>query len=250
VAVALGVMDVSLGAAGPESPRFTRLSVEDGLSQSSVQQILQDRKGLLWFGTQEGLNRYDGYRFTVHRTRDQQGFLRDHDITALIEDARGDLWVGTSRGLYRHNLETGRFDACAPPVDGLGILELVQSGDGRIFFAASDGRLWVLDPAGTDRRARSLHDGAFAALIDITALAHGPGSAIWAAAHGRLFKVDVGRAEPGARLTEALKDLGSVSVLATDPHVQAPGSHLRIAAGGWPPLARAQSRFDATVAGS
>jgi len=131
VAVAFGVISVALAAAGPESPRFTRLSVEDGLSQSSVEQILQDRRGLLWFGTQEGLNRYDGYRFTVHRTRDQQGFLRDHEITALIEDARGDLWVGTSKGLYRHNLETGRFDSCAPPVDGLGILELVQSGDSR-----------------------------------------------------------------------------------------------------------------------
>jgi ligand-binding sensor domain-containing protein len=69
----------------PESPRFTHLSVGDGPSQSSVLQILQDRKGLLWFGTQEGLNRYDGYRFTVHRARDQDGFLRDHDITAMIE---------------------------------------------------------------------------------------------------------------------------------------------------------------------
>lgn len=216
VAVALGVP--APAAAGPDSPRFTRLSVEDGLSQSSVQQILQDRKGLLWFGTQEGLNRYDGYRFTVHRRRDQHGFLGDNDITALIEDARGTLWVGTSRGLYRHDLETGRFEGSAPPVDGLGILELVQGGDGRIFFAASDGRLWVLDPADADRPARALDGGAFAALTSVTALAHGPGPAIWAAARGRLFRVDVGGPSPGARLAEAVEDLGSVSVLATDPH--------------------------------
>ena len=216
VAATVGVMNVALAAAGPGSPRFTRLSVEDGLSQSSVQQILQDRKGLLWFGTQEGLNRYDGYRFTVHRTRDQQGFLRDHDITALIEDARGDLWVGTSKGLYRHDLDTGRFVGCAPPVDGLGIVELVQGGDGRIYFAAADGRLWVLDPAGADRLARPLNDGTFAPLTNITALAQGPGSAIWAAAHGRLFKVDLARAEPGERLTEVLADLGTVSVMAAD----------------------------------
>jgi ligand-binding sensor domain-containing protein len=95
----------------PVSPRFTHLSVDDGLSQSSVMQILQDRKGLLWFGTQEGLNRYDGYRFTVHRAREQDGFLRDHDITAMIEDGDGDLWVGTSRGLYRYDLDT---DASTP----------------------------------------------------------------------------------------------------------------------------------------
>ncbi|HXG54246.1 MAG TPA: two-component regulator propeller domain-containing protein [Vicinamibacterales bacterium] len=218
MALALAVMEVAQAAAEPESPRFTRLSVEDGLSQSSVQQILQDRKGFLWFGTQEGLNRYDGYRFTVHRRRDQQGFLRDNDITALIEDARGDLWVGTSKGLYRHDLDTGRFEGCAPPVDSLGILDLVRGGDGRIFFATSDGRLWVLDPTDTNRRARSLNDGAFAALADVTALAPGPGSAIWAVARGRLFTVDVVGAEPGARRAHAVEDLGTVSVLATDRH--------------------------------
>ena len=149
VALALGVVSVALIDAAAPSARFTHLSVEDGLSQSSVQQILQDRKGLLWFGTQEGLNRYDGYRFTVHRARDQHGFLRDHDITALIEDAQGDLWVGTSRGLYRYDLETGRFDRGEAPLDTLWILELVQSGSGQIVFTTSDGRLWTLDPSGS-----------------------------------------------------------------------------------------------------
>jgi diguanylate cyclase (GGDEF)-like protein len=220
IAAALGVIDAALVAAQPESPRFIRLSVEQGLSQSSVQQILQDRKGLIWFGTQEGLNRYDGYRFTVHRARDREGFLRDHDITALIEDARGDLWVGTSMGLYRHDLDTGRFDACAPPVDGLGIRELVQSGSGLIYFAASDGRLWAIDPADPDRRARALHDGAFAALTDITALARGAGSAIWVAANGRIFSVNLPnatpRAPPDVRSTEVLRDVGAVSVMVTD----------------------------------
>ena len=217
LAVALAVISAAPAAAALESPRFTRLSVEDGLSQSSVQQIVQDRRGLLWFGTQEGLNRYDGYRFIVHRARDREGFLRDHEITALVQDSRGDLWVGTSRGLYRHHLDTGRFDPCAPPVDGLGILDLVQSGDGRIFFTASDGGLWVLDPAAADRRARSLTGGASAALTRITALAPGPGSSIWAVARGRLLKVDAARAEPDARLAEALPDVGAVSVMATDP---------------------------------
>jgi diguanylate cyclase (GGDEF)-like protein len=218
IVAALTVLPVARAAAQsqPASLRFTHLSVQDGLSQSSVLQILQDRKGLIWFGTQEGLNRYDGYRFTVHRARDQQGFLRDHEINALIEDTRGDLWVGTARGLYRHDLDTGRFDACASPVDGLGIQEMVQSGGGQIFFAASDGHLWVIDPADTDRRGRALSDGAFAALTGVTSLAKGAGSAIWVAAHGRLFSVDLSRAGTAARLTEAPGDVGAVSVLATD----------------------------------
>jgi diguanylate cyclase (GGDEF)-like protein len=215
-AVAIGTIHVALAAA-LESPRFTRLSVEDGLSQSSVQHILQDRSGRLWFGSQEGLNRYDGYRFTVHRARDQQGFLHDHEISSLIEDAGGDLWVGTARGLYRHDLQTGRFDGVAAPANGLHILQLVQGGDGRLFFfAASDARLWVFDPAAADRPARALTDGAFSAVTQVTALARGQGSTIWAAAQGRLFKVDLTSAERDARLTEVLRDLGSVSVLATD----------------------------------
>lgn len=214
-AVALDLITVAFAVAAPESGRFTRLSVEHGLSQSSVLQIMQDRRGLLWFGTQEGLNRYDGYRFTVHRAGDRQGFLRDHEINALTEDVQGNLWVGTSRGLYRHDLDTGRFDAAAPPTDGLDVLKLARRADGRIFFASSDGRLWTLDPADPDRRARSLSDGVFAALTGITAIAPGPGSVMWAAGNGRLFKVD-GGGDAGGRLTEALADLGAVPVLAAD----------------------------------
>ncbi len=202
--------------AEPASPRFTHLSVRDGLSQSSVSHILQDRRGFLWFGTQEGLNRYDGYRFTVHRAKDQPGFLGDHEITALIEDHLGDLWVGTSRGLYRHDLATGRFDRQAEAEAPVGIRKLVESRDGRIFFATWDGGLWVLDPRGGDRSARAVRSAVFPPGTRITALAPGGGSSIWAAGSGRLFHVEA--AEPGAaaRITEALGDLGNISVISTD----------------------------------
>jgi ligand-binding sensor domain-containing protein len=107
--LAIATAVLASAAFADQAPRFVRLTVEDGLSQNSVGDIVQDRLGFLWFGTQEGLNRYDGYRFVVHRARDEPGFLRDHNITALIEDRRGDLWVGTSRGLHRLDLATGRF---------------------------------------------------------------------------------------------------------------------------------------------
>jgi hypothetical protein len=87
--------------------RFSRLSVEDGLSQSSVLEIAQDRMGFLWFATEEGLSRYDGTHFVTHVARDQPGFLADSNIKALVEDPSGDLWVGTSRGLHRMELATG-----------------------------------------------------------------------------------------------------------------------------------------------
>ena len=108
-------------------------------------------------------------------------------------------------GLYRHDLDTGRFDSCAPPVDQLGILELVQSGDGRIFFATSDGRLWTLDPADADRRARPLNDGAFAALTDITALARGRGIRDLGRRDTAACSRSMSRARAGAGSTEALR---------------------------------------------
>lgn len=79
--------------------RFNHLSVNDGLSQSTVNAILQDRYGYMWFGTQDGLNRYDGYNFIVYRNdNDDSTTISDNWVWAMLEDTRGDLWVGTYNG--------------------------------------------------------------------------------------------------------------------------------------------------------
>ena len=79
--------------------KFTHLSNLDGLSQSTVQAILKDRYGFMWFGTQDGLNRYDGYSFKVYRhtPKDTTSLRRSH-ILSLYEDRQGNLWVGTVNG--------------------------------------------------------------------------------------------------------------------------------------------------------
>ncbi|MBO1318903.1 ATP-binding protein [Acanthopleuribacter pedis] len=80
--------------------RLERFSLENGLSQSTVQTIFQDRRGYMWFGTQDGLNRFDGYRFTIFkRSQAEAGGLIDNWITALEEDEQGRLWIGTDAGL-------------------------------------------------------------------------------------------------------------------------------------------------------
>ncbi len=82
--------------------RFTHLSVEDGLSQSTVKCILKDSRGYMWFGTRDGLNRYDGYKFTTfRRDRNNKESLSGNLITDLLEDRDGNFWVGTSDGLCR-----------------------------------------------------------------------------------------------------------------------------------------------------
>lgn len=80
---------------------FKTLDVRDGLSQNTVFQILQDRMGFMWFGTREGLNRYDGLSFRVYKK--ENSALGRNFITALHEDEQGYIWVGTDDGLYIYN---------------------------------------------------------------------------------------------------------------------------------------------------
>lgn len=91
--------------------RFKHISTNEGLSQSTVTCILQDHQGFMWFGTQDGLNRYDGYTFSVYQNDPHNpGSLTDNNIVSLYEDRKGQLWVGTNDGgLCRFDTQTGRF---------------------------------------------------------------------------------------------------------------------------------------------
>jgi len=91
--------------------KFERLGLEQGLSQSTVSCILQDHQGFMWFGTQDGLNKYDGYRFIVykHDVQDSNS-LSNNFITSIYEDRSGTLWIGTrAGGLNRFERNTERF---------------------------------------------------------------------------------------------------------------------------------------------
>ena len=81
--------------------RFDRYTSENvklvkGLSQNWIYKILQDRDGYIWFGTWDGLNKFDGYNFTIYNVNDG---LSDHTILTLLEDENGDIWIGTNKGL-------------------------------------------------------------------------------------------------------------------------------------------------------
>jgi ligand-binding sensor domain-containing protein/signal transduction histidine kinase len=91
--------------------RFEHISITEGLSQSVVNAILQDRRGFLWIGTEDGLNRYDGYEIKVFRPEPENPeSLSDRWITALGEDTQGYLWIGTRQGgLNRFDPMTGKF---------------------------------------------------------------------------------------------------------------------------------------------
>ncbi len=90
--------------ASGQSYNFRRYQVENGLSYNSVMCSLQDKKGFLWFGTKDGLNRYDGYVFKIFRNDpDNAGSIGSNFIHSLFEDPDENMWVGTLRGLYKYN---------------------------------------------------------------------------------------------------------------------------------------------------
>lgn len=90
--------------------KFKRFTSADGLSQRSVMAILQDKKGYLWFGTRDGLNKFDGNKFIVYRhNANDPRSLSNNNIHAIYEDSYGNLWIGTQVGLNRYDPQTDRF---------------------------------------------------------------------------------------------------------------------------------------------
>ncbi|MDJ0835899.1 MAG: two-component regulator propeller domain-containing protein [Acidobacteriota bacterium] len=120
--------------------RFARLGLARGLSQGTVSCMLRDRDGFFWFGTQDGLNRYDGYEFVIWRHEpDRPDSLSDSYINCLLEDDEGRMWVGTNYGLNRYDREQGDFVRYLPG-DREGDLPHEQV---LALESDSSGRLWV-----------------------------------------------------------------------------------------------------------
>ncbi|MEK6571506.1 MAG: two-component regulator propeller domain-containing protein [Bacteroidota bacterium] len=129
--------------------KLNRLSVEHGLSQSTVNAILEDHQGLMWFGTQDGLNLYDGYTFTVfkHDPADTNS-ISDNWITSLCEDRDGNIWIGTLEGglnLYPANRD--RFihfrndPGDTSSLSGNNVVAILQDASGALWIGVWDGGL-------------------------------------------------------------------------------------------------------------
>src|SRR5438105_11466999 len=82
------------------SPRFETLGVNEGLSQSSVYSIYQDKKGFMWFGTADGLNRYDGKNIRVYNITDRKVAYSNFIRGNLSEDKQGRIWFSNETGIF------------------------------------------------------------------------------------------------------------------------------------------------------
>jgi len=120
--------------------KFKNITDQQGLSNSSVQCILQDYRGFLWVGTLDGLNRYDGNTFIqyVHQGNDSTS-LSDNTIQCLYEDRAHQLWIGTRKGLNRFNPLTHTFSHYLHSKDPGSISQnTIQA-----IFQDHEGVLWV-----------------------------------------------------------------------------------------------------------
>ena len=87
-----------------EQFRFIHYEVENGLSSNTVRSITQDSQGFMWFGTENGLNRFDGYNFKIFKNIvGDSTSIGNNYIYSLLEDSDKTFWVGTDEGLYIYN---------------------------------------------------------------------------------------------------------------------------------------------------
>ncbi|MDO5039838.1 sensor histidine kinase [Clostridium sp.] len=126
--------------------KFTNITVRDGLSQGSVFSILRDSDGYMWFGTNDGLNRFNGYEYEVIKSEDKdKDTIFPGIIESIVEDKDGYLWIGTSSGLSkldRETLKAERIEADAnDPYKILGshIWDIYIDSSNHMWVATEDG---------------------------------------------------------------------------------------------------------------
>jgi len=154
----LGIFNTAFGQLS-----FDHLSVNNGLSQSTVLSICKDSRGYMWFGTRDCLNRYDGKDVKIYRTlSDNPNSISTEDyIYALAEDRQKNLWIGTQNGLNRYIPEKDAFERISfnpnnpNSISNKIILAIYADSKGRVWFGTNSG-LSMLEN-GASRKFKKLY---------------------------------------------------------------------------------------------
>jgi ligand-binding sensor domain-containing protein/signal transduction histidine kinase len=122
------ILWLTVSTANGQPYYFKHYQVENGLSNNTVYCSIQDNKGFLWFGTKEGLNRFDGYRFKLFRSDSEDNQLKKDFIFCLFADATGNLWVGTQNGLYKFDYAKERLVRFLDPLPEVNDIQMDRRG--------------------------------------------------------------------------------------------------------------------------
>ena len=128
--------------------RFEHLTVNQGLANNVVYAMLQDSRGYMWFATDNGLNKYDGYTLTTYKkTPGDTTSLRGNSVIQLMEDKEGDIWIGMmGQGISKFNRHTETFTCYGPD------LPTLSQGTIHSLSEDQDGDLWVCNRGPELRR--------------------------------------------------------------------------------------------------
>lgn len=173
------------GTANGQSIYFRHYQVEDGLANNTVFSVFQNSRGFMWFGTKEGLNRFDGSTFKAFNMKpDAKEF-----VYCIGEGIYHTMWVGTRKGLYEFEPRTEKFSLRSPTQDGE-ILSIQSDGKGKIWFT-SDLQLYCYNE---QQRSIRYYDLRAMQSLRIAAICIGKDQTVWAcSADGYLFRYDAAK---------------------------------------------------------
>lgn len=167
----------------PDRYNFSYLTADDGMAQNTVDYIYQDSRGMMWFATWNGLNRFDGYRFTRYSTQPGPDALNSLFVRTLAEDACGHLWIGTEEGVHILDLSSGhllhpkRSSEASNPIFSTTVNALLCDREGRVWIGSTEGLALVsLDLAGEINAIDWLRKGPGA---NVFSLCQAPDGIVW-----------------------------------------------------------------------
>jgi len=170
--------------------RFTHISQEQGLSNSTIETIFQDSRGFIWFGTRDGLNRYDGSEIMVYRNDPADtASLSDNYIRCIYEDKQHNLWIGTINGLNRFNPGANNFirlkhrEKDNTSLSNNLVTSLAEDAQGRLYVGSFGGGLQRIDPGSNRLTSLQAH-------LFINCLYQDKNGRVWAGARTGLYRLD------------------------------------------------------------
>jgi ligand-binding sensor domain-containing protein/class 3 adenylate cyclase/HD superfamily phosphodiesterase len=192
------------------SIRFTNLTLRDGLSQSTVNYILQDKSGFMWFCTQDGLNKYDGNSFKVYKHDPEDSTsLADNFINTLFEDAKGNLWIGAENGLnlLPKNSEKFKSFSTKDGLENIAVKSIFQDSKG-IIYIGTEGGLHMFDSGNKKFQIYKSGDGFLFKGISIQCIFEDEGN-LWIGTDRGLYKIN--NAGKTTSFTQNISDNKSIS---------------------------------------
>lgn len=206
-----------------EGIHFSHLSADQGLSQNAVLCIWQDKEGFLWLGTRDGLNKYDGYSFTVYKPdpSDPANTFSHNVITDICEDRAGRMWVSTlGGGLHLFDRRSGKATAYR-------IINPERISLRNVMYAIEEdheGMLWIASREGLTRfdpnsRTFTLYDSFNAARPDVYTIQEDKRGQLWVGTQDGLYRFDpVSKTSQNVALPVTSADTNrSISTLLAEP---------------------------------